>query len=217
MYCIFVKRLVITNLIKICFYVTKRIKSCSNNSLKKGKVKAMENIKLRKYCNKDYEFVYNVKKISYKKYVEKFWGNWDEKLQRDYFDNFIKQEKENAYVIQYRNEDIGFYNGKIIDAETYEIGNICILPNNQGNGIGTKILKGIIVSVILTLVLLFIYSAILTYTNLGENTIKPVVIAITGISILARKFNSSKLNKEKRNIKWRTDRFNLYITNIFSI
>ena len=57
-----------------------------------------------------------------------------------------------------------------------------------------KILKGIILSAIITLVLLFIFAILLAYTNLGENTIGPVIIAITGISILARKFHDNKLN-----------------------
>ncbi len=48
-----------------------------------------------------------------------------------------------------------------------------------------KVLKGIIISCIITFVLLFIYAIVLTYTNLGENTIGPVIIAITGVSILA--------------------------------
>lgn len=60
-----------------------------------------------------------------------------------------------------------------------------------------KILKGIIISCIITFVLLFIFAAVLTYTNVGENTIVPVIIAITGVSILARKFYDNKLNKEK--------------------
>ena len=35
----------------------------------------------------------------------------------------------------------GFYNDEIINEETYEVGNICILPEYQGKGIGTNILK----------------------------------------------------------------------------
>ena len=49
-----------------------------------------------------------------------------------------------------------------------------------------KILKGIIISCVITLILLFIFSILLTYTNLGENTIGPVIIGITGVSILVR-------------------------------
>ena len=46
------------------------------------------------------------------------------------------------------------------------------------------IFKGAIFSIIATLVLLFIYSAILAYTSVSESTIVPVIIILTGISIL---------------------------------
>ena len=52
-----------------------------------------------------------------------------------------------------------------------------------------RILMGIAISGIITFVLLFIYSIILTYTNIGENTIAPVIILITAVSILARKYD----------------------------
>ena len=66
----------------------------------------------------------------------------------------------------------------------------------------TKMVKGLIISVIINLVLLFIFAVLLTYTNLKENTIGPVIIAITGVSILARKFNDNMFYKKKWNIKW---------------
>ncbi len=48
-----------------------------------------------------------------------------------------------------------------------------------------KIGKGILISIILTLVLLFIFSAILTYSNnIPEATIPTVILIITGLSIL---------------------------------
>jgi len=47
-----------------------------------------------------------------------------------------------------------------------------------------RILKGSITSIIITLILLFIFAILLTYTSLQENTIVPVVIVITAISIL---------------------------------
>ncbi len=49
---------------------------------------------------------------------------------------------------------------------------------------GITILKGVGIAFILTLVLVFIYSAILTYTNISESTIFPVVLFITALSIL---------------------------------
>lgn len=47
-----------------------------------------------------------------------------------------------------------------------------------------RVIKGSITALILTLILLFIFSIILTYTSLQESTIVPVVIIITAISIL---------------------------------
>ena len=46
------------------------------------------------------------------------------------------------------------------------------------------ILKGTMISIILTLILLFIFATILTYTTVGENTIPAVIIVITAISLL---------------------------------
>ncbi len=46
------------------------------------------------------------------------------------------------------------------------------------------IIKGALFSIIATLIFLFIYSIILTYTNVSENTINVVIMFITGISIL---------------------------------
>lgn len=47
-----------------------------------------------------------------------------------------------------------------------------------------NMLKGIITSMLLTLLLLFIFANVLTYTNISESTISPVIIIITAISIL---------------------------------
>ena len=47
-----------------------------------------------------------------------------------------------------------------------------------------RIFKGSIASIILTLILLLIFAIILTYTPTSEKTIKPIIIVISGISIL---------------------------------
>lgn len=60
----------------------------------------------------------------------------------------------------------------------------------------TNILKGIGISYIITFVLLFIFSVILTYTSIGENTIAPVIIILTIVSILiGSSIGSSKIKK----------------------
>ena len=47
-----------------------------------------------------------------------------------------------------------------------------------------KIIKGTVISIILSLIFLTIYAALLSYTSISESTMVPVIITITGISIL---------------------------------
>lgn len=59
-----------------------------------------------------------------------------------------------------------------------------------------SIIKGIIISFITTLISLTIFSILLVYSNLQEDTIKPVVITVTGISILiGSSFGTKKIQK----------------------
>ena len=46
-----------------------------------------------------------------------------------------------------------------------------------------NIAKGVIISIIFTLIILFIFSILLTYTNISESFITPVIIVTTSISI----------------------------------
>ena len=59
-----------------------------------------------------------------------------------------------------------------------------ILNKNELRHNLVRIAKGSLTAVFITLFLLFIFSIILTYSNLQENLITPVVIIITVISIL---------------------------------
>lgn len=66
----------------------------------------------------------------------------------------------------------------------------------EKNNTITIIAKGYVFSLIISLISLFIYAIILVNTNIQENTIKPVVITITGISILVgSSIASSKIKK----------------------
>ena len=57
------------------------------------------------------------------------------------------------------------------------------MENSQGQEI-KQILKGVGISLLSSSVMLIIFAIILTVTDLSENTIPPVIIIITGISIL---------------------------------
>ena len=105
-------------------------------SKQKREIKMDEDIRLVKYTDEDYKFVYEVKKIVYKKYVEQCWGTWNEEEQKKYFDIFINKVRDNAFIILKGNIKIGFYNGQLLDNGNYEIGNICLLPEYRGKGIG---------------------------------------------------------------------------------
>lgn len=99
---------------------------------------------LRKYTDKDYEFVYQVKKDAYIKYVEEIWGKWIEDKQREYFDSFISKYGNELYIIEIEGKEAGIYNGEILKDNSFEIGNICIVREYQNLGYGTKILKDIL-------------------------------------------------------------------------
>lgn len=66
----------------------------------------------------------------------------------------------------------------------------------EKNNMLLKIIKGVGISVIFTIICLTIFSVLLTYTNLSESLIQPVVISVTGISILVGSFFATrKMNK----------------------
>lgn len=58
-----------------------------------------------------------------------------------------------------------------------------VLENDDNNNI-IVITKGLIISFIITLTSIFVLSIILTYSNLSENLISPIIIGITAVSIL---------------------------------
>ena len=52
------------------------------------------------------------------------------------------------------------------------------------NKVAIKIIKGSIISIVITAILLCIYAAVLSFTTVPETTMQPVIIVITGVSIL---------------------------------
>jgi len=105
----------------------------------------MNNIyEFRPYTKNDYEFVYDTKKTAYKIYVELNWGKWDEEAQREMFVKFIETYGKDIKIIMFEGKTAGFYHGENLPNNAYEIGNICIIPECQGKGLGTRILKDVL-------------------------------------------------------------------------
>ena len=98
---------------------------------------------LREITEQDYDFIYQVKKDAYQKYVEINFGEWKDELQKEFFKVFMERFKEGARIITFQGNDIGFYNSCQNDY-IYEIGNICIAPEYQNQGIGTAILQDVL-------------------------------------------------------------------------
>lgn len=67
-------------------------------------------------------------------------------------------------------------------------------PENKSSIV--HMIKGIVIAYFVTFLLLFLFSILLTYTNINENTIAPVILMITVISILiGSSIGSSKIKK----------------------
>ena len=105
------------------------------------------NLELKPYKNGNQEeikFIYNLKKEVYQKYVEKIYGEWNEENQKKLFNKFMKENSKNIELIYLKDKLVGFYNGKTKDDNSFEIDNICIMPEYQNKGIGTAVLKEIL-------------------------------------------------------------------------
>lgn len=62
----------------------------------------------------------------------------------------------------------------------------------KNNSTLIKIIKGLIISFLVTLVTILIFSIILTYTNISESVIPTVIIVLTSVSILVGAIISMK-------------------------
>lgn len=58
------------------------------------------------------------------------------------------------------------------------------IPVEKNESTVIKIFKGLIISFIVTLITIFIFSVLLTYTNISESIIPTVIIVLTFVSIL---------------------------------
>ncbi len=104
-------------------------------------------LELKPYKNgnsSEIHFIYDLKKEVYKEYVEKTYGEWNEENQQKLFARFMKENFKDIELIYLKDDLVGFYNGKVKDNNTFEIGNICVKLEYQNKGIETAVLKEII-------------------------------------------------------------------------
>ena len=75
-----------------------------------------------------------------------------------------------------------------------------------------QIAKGVGIALITTFIVLLVFSAILTYSNINEIIINPTIMIISGISFLGNK-HIRKNGMLNRRISW----YNLYINFIYNL
>ena len=88
----------------------------------------------------DFDFVYQLKKIAYREYIEQTWG-WDDQFQMKFHkDNF---SAGNTKIIKADDQPIGSVDVKEEDTSIF-ISGLYLLPVYQSQGIGTKIMQDLI-------------------------------------------------------------------------
>ena len=95
-------------------------------------------VKLRSAKVDDKEFLFDLARTVYKKLVIDQFGNWDEKLQRNYFEN--KWKKANYQIIEKDDKRIGTI-WTTIEKDHIQLNEIQLLPDFQRQGIGSPLVR----------------------------------------------------------------------------
>lgn len=100
----------------------------------------MEEVSFRKADANDSKFVFAVKKAAYREYVEQVWG-WDDDYQQERHNREFASH--DFRIIQFRRTDVGFLITSST-SDTLKVNQIFILPEYQGQGIGSACMTCII-------------------------------------------------------------------------
>lgn len=96
-------------------------------------------IPLKRENKEEIDFIYNIKKEDYNKYVEENKTEMSEEIQTKLFERYIKGNAKNIKIITVKGEKIGFFDGKILEDNTFRIDNIFIIKEYQNKGIDEAI------------------------------------------------------------------------------
>lgn len=94
---------------------------------------------LKRENKEEIDFIYNIKKEDYNKYIEENKIEMNEEIQTKLFERYIKGNAKNIKIITVKGEKIGFFDGKILEDNTFRIDNIFIIKEYQNKGIGTAV------------------------------------------------------------------------------
>lgn len=94
-----------------------------------------------KYKEKEFEYLYQMKKDCFKWYVEEIYGPWKDEFQMELFKKFIKENQENIKIIKHEKRTIGLFTNYVNKNNESVIDLFYIDKNYQAKGIGKKILQ----------------------------------------------------------------------------
>ena len=98
----------------------------------------------REALQSDFDFLFELNKVTMKNYVIATWGKWDDEWQRQYFQEKFRPEEYQIIVIA--NKNVGVL-AITEDEKKIEIDRLQLMPEFQGSGIGTAILNDLITKV----------------------------------------------------------------------
>ena len=97
-------------------------------------------VTLRPATPADSEFCFQLHKAAMRNYVDAIWG-WDDQVQRDFHDRGFSPGR--WQIITACGIDVGILDVEYLPAEIY-LARIEILPDHQGDGIGTRFISALI-------------------------------------------------------------------------
>ena len=93
---------------------------------------------LKRENKEEIDFIYNIKK---QKYAEENRQELNEEIQNKLFERYVKENAKYIKIIIIKGERVGFFDGKILEDNTFRIDNIFILKEYQSKGIDKSIKK----------------------------------------------------------------------------
>lgn len=88
----------------------------------------------------DFDFLFELKKENFKKYVDTYW-NWNDEEQKSRLKTDLVAHIQHKHIILLNNKPIGVYALHITENGDCFINEISLLEKYQNKGIGTRILK----------------------------------------------------------------------------
>lgn len=100
-------------------------------------------IERRIATEEDLDTLYEINVRAMKDHIVENFGAWDENEQREHFRKTTDLQRHELLLID--SEPVGFVNIVFSDGSVY-LNRLCIVPEHQGNGIGTAIIQEMIAS-----------------------------------------------------------------------